>query len=274
MEVTGDVIRSARLTGKLNIGGANSAYQTARALQSPELQLFHGWHPRPAPGAPRIRPVAPSGALLRSTHLQSAHPPSLPASMPPELLDSTAELLRRLRRGDDAAREALFARCLPLLRRWAHGRLPRETRDVADTDDLVQVSLIRALAHVHEFEAQGAGSFLAYLRQILLNEVRGEMRKRRVRGEQVELEAWPLADDGDSVVAHLVGHERLRSYEAALATLGREQQELVLMRIEFGLDYADIARESGSTPNAVRMRLARALEAMGRAIAARQTPAT
>lgn len=184
--------------------------------------------------------------------------------------DSTAELLLRIRAGDAKAREALFRRCLPLLRRWAHGRLPRESRDAADTDDLVQVTLIRALNQAQSFQPQHAGSFLAYLRQILLNEVRGEMRKRRVRGQQVEVSEHDPGDDGESVVEHLLGHERLRQYEDALASLSREQQELVLMRLEFGLDYADIAAETGSTPNAVRMRLARALEAMGRQIAAMQ----
>jgi RNA polymerase sigma-70 factor (ECF subfamily) len=184
--------------------------------------------------------------------------------------DSTAELLRRVRDGDGQARDALFRRCLPLLRRWAHGRLPRESRDVADTDDLVQVTLIRALNHVGDFDARHAGSFLAYLRQILLNEVRGELRKRRVRGIQVEVGGHDPGDGGESVVEHLLGHERLRQYEVALAGLGREQQELVLMRLEFGLDYAAIAAETGSTTNAVRMRLARALETMGRQIAAIQ----
>ena len=40
-----------------------------------------------------------------------------------EALESTATLVRELQQGNDDARERLFARCLPLLRRWAHGRL-------------------------------------------------------------------------------------------------------------------------------------------------------
>jgi RNA polymerase sigma-70 factor, ECF subfamily len=182
--------------------------------------------------------------------------------------ESTETLLLLVRQGDGSARDRLMARYLPLLRRWAHGRLPQRQRDIADTDDLVQVTLIRALNHLQEFESNGSGSLLAYLRQILLNEVRGELRKRQVRGEQIDIADAELFDDGESVVAHLVGHQRLRAYEAALATLGREQQELVVMRVEFGLDYAEIALEVASTPNAVRMRLVRALEVMAQHIAA------
>jgi DNA-directed RNA polymerase specialized sigma24 family protein len=45
------------------------------------------------------------------------------------------------------------------------------------------------------------------------------------------------------------------------------------MRLEFGLDYADIGRELACSPNAVRMRLSRALEAMSVHIAAAMTTA-
>src|SRR5438445_13615394 len=61
--------------------------------------------------------------------------------------EPTEQLLRRIRGGEEAARQALYERCLPLLRRWAHGRLPHQARDIADTDDLVQITLIRALRH-------------------------------------------------------------------------------------------------------------------------------
>ena len=181
--------------------------------------------------------------------------------------EPTEQLLRRIRGGEAAARQALYQRCLPLLQRWAHGRLPGRARDIADTDDLVQVTLMRALNHLEEFEAAGAGSFLAYLRQILLNEVRGELRKRQRRGEKVDIEELPLADERASVVEHLVGQERLRDFENALAGLDREDQELIVMRIEFGMSYPEIALETSATPDAVRMRVARALKGIANSLA-------
>jgi hypothetical protein len=48
---------------------------------------------------------------------------------------STVELLARARSGDEAALNEVFARAIPLLKRWASGRLPRWTRDMIDTDD-------------------------------------------------------------------------------------------------------------------------------------------
>jgi RNA polymerase sigma-70 factor (ECF subfamily) len=182
--------------------------------------------------------------------------------------EPTEELLRRIRAGEAAARQALYERCLPLLRRWAQGRLPHYARDISDTDDLVQVTLLRALNRVEEFETAGSGSFLAYLRQILLNEVRAELRKRRRRGDKVDIDDLPLADEAGSIVEQLVGHERIRSYESALATLDREQQALIVMRLEFGMSYQEIAIETSASADAVRMRVTRALKTVASRIAA------
>ncbi len=184
--------------------------------------------------------------------------------------ESTEQLLRRIRGGEQSARQALYERCLPLLRRWAHGRLPSQARDIADTDDLVQITLMRALNHLDEFQANHSGSFLAYLRQILLNEVRAELRKRRRQGGKVDIDSLALVDESASVAEQLVGRDRWRSYERALARLDRKEQALIVLRLEFGLGYAEIALETGGTPNAVRMRLARALKVMTDHIAEQQ----
>src|SRR6476660_8945498 len=76
-------------------------------------------------------------------------------------LESTAELLERIRSGDESARERLVSRYLPILKRLGHGRLPARARDLSDTDDLVQVTLIRALDHIETFEMRREGAFLA-----------------------------------------------------------------------------------------------------------------
>lgn len=185
------------------------------------------------------------------------------------MAESTELLLRRIRAGDGQARQALYDRCLPLLLRWAHGRLPGYARSAKDTEDLVQITLLNALRHLEQFQADGAGAFLAYLRQILLNEVRKEIRSQRRHGVHVPIDDHELADTG-SVVEQLVQRERLQAYEKALASLGKRQQELVVLRIEFGLSYAEIAAEIGGTPDAARMMIARALQRMAELIGGEQ----
>ena len=94
-----------------------------------------------------------------------------------DALESTADLVHAYRDGDEAARERLVSRCLPLLQRWARGRLPRHGRSLAETDDIVQVSLIRALNNLDRFDAARPGALLSYLRTILMNAVREEIRR-------------------------------------------------------------------------------------------------
>lgn len=181
------------------------------------------------------------------------------------MTEPTELLLRRIRAGDAGAQQALYDRCLPLLLRWAHGRLPHYARGSTDTEDLVQTTLMRALKHLSAFDASGTGAFLAYLRQILLNEVRKEIRSQRRHGTSVPIEDCDLAQSG-SIIEQLVNQERLAAYERALAALTRRQQELVVLRIEFGLSYQEIALEVGGSADAVRMTIARALQKMAETI--------
>lgn len=174
-------------------------------------------------------------------------------------VESTAALLEHVRAGDEAARERLVRRYLPALRRWAHGRLPTPARGMVDTDDLVQVALLRALHRVESFEPQRAGAFLAYLRRILLNSIRDELRRaaRRPRPEALPEE---LMDRAPSLVEQAIGREAVEAYEAGLARLPESQQEVVILRIEFGFTYLEIAEAVGSpSANAARMTVSRAL---------------
>ena len=178
-------------------------------------------------------------------------------------LESTTVLLQQVREGDDSAREALVRRFLPILTNWARGRLPGAARDLAETDDLVQVTLLRALDKIDTFEYRREGAFLAYLRQILLNSVRYEIRRmgNRPQKDLLEDRAEDLASPGDEPpVLRASGPEVVAQYEAALQSLPDTQREAVMLRVEFGYAYADIAEAVGSpSANAARMMVSRAL---------------
>jgi RNA polymerase sigma factor (sigma-70 family) len=174
-------------------------------------------------------------------------------------LDSTADLLARIRTGDPAARDRLLARYLPALHRWARGRLPAFARDRYDTDDLVQVTLLRTLNHLETFVPEREGAFLAYLRRVLQNQIRDEIRRVRRRPARSELDE-NLADPEASPLERAVGREVLERYERALARLSDEQQEAIVLRVEMGFSYGQIAEATGRpTENAARMFVVRAL---------------
>ena len=196
------------------------------------------------------------------TRLDNAQPD------PIEDPESTAVLLGRIRAGDREARERLFGRCLPLLQRWAHRRLPARARDIADTDDLVQVALLKAFHRIAEFESRREGAFLAYLRTILLNAVRDELRRSARRPGVTELDEEMTGGEGPSVLDELIGRDKIRRYEAALESLTEEQREAVILRIEFGMSHGEVAQAMGKpNANAARMTVARALVRLARALA-------
>jgi RNA polymerase sigma-70 factor (ECF subfamily) len=99
----------------------------------------------------------------------SRDPQSTPSG-PDELL-VTVELLRRAKQGDARALEVLTGRYLPRLQRWASGRLPAFARSLTDTSDVVQDTLLKAIAGLDGIEVRGPGGFQAYLRQAVLNRI-------------------------------------------------------------------------------------------------------
>jgi len=174
-------------------------------------------------------------------------------------IETTGVLLVRARGGDVRARDQLAARYLSALKRWAHGRLPMAARDLVDTDDVVQSALYRAMTRLEHFENRGDGAFLAYLRQIVLNQIRDEARRARRRPEHGELPE-DLATGELSPLEQLIGREKLTLYESCLARLNPAQREAVIMRLELGLRYREIAEAMGlSTGNAARLVVARGL---------------
>lgn len=183
------------------------------------------------------------------------------------VVEPTVDVIRRVQSGDSTAREQLLARFLPLLRRWAHGRLPRQIRDMNDTDDLVQVTLVKALSRLGEFDSAGPGAFLAYLRMALLNQVRDEIRRHQRRPEHAQIDLELSDCDAPPLIDQLVGSERVRAYEQALAALPKRQQGLIVMRVEFGMSYPEIAVEVGGTPDAARVMVARAILLLSRQLA-------
>src|SRR5688572_12957308 len=108
--------------------------------------------------------------------------------------ESTIELVIKARDGDRGAVQALLQRCLPEVRRWAHGRLPAHARDALDTGDLVQEAALRLLKRVDDFEPRHVGAMQAYLKQSIINRIRDEIRRVGRRPAPVELVEDPPGD--------------------------------------------------------------------------------
>jgi RNA polymerase sigma-70 factor, ECF subfamily len=174
-------------------------------------------------------------------------------------VEATHDLLMRARRGDERALEALLERCLPALRRWARGRLPAHARDLSDTQDLVQETVMHVLQRLHVFEYRHQGALQAYLRQAINNRILDELRRVRRRPTPVEL-SDNRADPAPSPVEHAIGREGLERYEAALQRLRPADREAIVARIELQQSYEEVAIALGKpTANAARVAVTRAL---------------
>ena len=172
---------------------------------------------------------------------------------------NTLDLLARAQSGDRASAEALFARCLPALRRWARGRLPQYARDLADTQDLVHDALMNSLHRLHAFDARYPGALQAYLRQAVHNRICDEIRRVRRRPASTELDDR-CADGVASPLEVAIGREGIERYEAALQRLRTVDREAIVARIELQQSYEEVAVALGkATPDAARVAVKRAL---------------
>jgi RNA polymerase sigma-70 factor (ECF subfamily) len=178
--------------------------------------------------------------------------------------ESSFALVLRARRGDEAALNDLFQRYSKRLRIWAHGRLPAWARGPADTQDVVQDTLLHVIRKLDNFEPRHEGAFLAYVRMALRNNITDRIRQAQRRGP-----SEPLASSNTSPEPSpydiAEGSELLDRYEAALARLSAPQREAIIARIELRLTWAEVAAalNKPSIP-AAQMAVSRALVRLAR----------
>ncbi len=174
-------------------------------------------------------------------------------------VESTFSLIVRARGGDAEALERLFARHRKPLQRWASGRLPKWARTIADTEDLVQETLLNTFKRIDNFEPRRVGALQAYLRQAILNRIREELRRKGRAPDATDLDDIEV-DSAESPLEHAIGREAVERYERALARLKAEEREAIIARVELGCTYEELAEALGKpTPDAARKTAQRAL---------------
>jgi len=173
--------------------------------------------------------------------------------------EPTIELIARARTGDAVAAEALLQRCLPPLKRWAHGRLPSAARGSLDTDDIVQSAALHLLKRLDRFEPRHVGAMQAYLRQSVINRIRDEVRRIGRQPPPIELPE-ELPSDKSSPLENAIQAEAYERYLTALGKLRPRDRELIVGRIEMQWTFPEIHhRFEFSTIDAARVAVGRAV---------------
>jgi len=169
-------------------------------------------------------------------------------------LDEERLLIVRVKRGDSSAYDQLVRRHLARAFTIAY----RVVGNREDAEDVVQDSFIRALRYINGFDERQP--FAPWLNRLIVNTAL-DARARRAR-EATEPERPDTASPYASPHLALERQEVRDRFAAALAALPARQR-LIVARFEVdGLTTAEIAEETGITPETVRWHLHQARHAL------------
>ena len=234
--VTGPILdvllRAAVLRGVLRPGGASACYAAPSAMTPPDAT------PQPLPPAPADRALA-----------------------------EEQELLAALRRGDDAAYESLVraetGRMLAVARRIL--------RNEEDAREAVQDAFVSIFKGIGGFA--GGARLSTWLHRVAINAALMKLRARKHVQERAIDDLLPRFDDkGHELESHAPwseSAEELVSREETRALVRRLIDELpetyrvaLLLRDIEELSTEEVARQLEVTPNAIKIRIHRARQAL------------
>lgn len=157
---------------------------------------------------------------------------------------------------DPALRDQILA-TVPSLRAFAISL----SGNVDRADDLVQETLLRALANIHSF--QPGTNLSAWLFTILRNLFRSEYRKRK---REVEDTDGSFAESLKSYPEQ-VGRVEFQEFRAALAQLPAEQREALILVGASGFSYEEAADICECAVGTIKSRVNRARSRLAKLLA-------
>ena len=184
---------------------------------------------------------------------------------------SSADLLARAKQGSDAALNLLYEHCAGRLLAFIRLRLGRELRAKLESRDILQATLLKSLAHLHELKGGQTASLMAWLAKIAEHEIRDRAdyhgRDRRDAGREVAIDDdAPIAVAARSALSQVILDEQARQLEEAMDTLSPAHREVILLRKFEELTFPEIAKRLGKSEDACRMLFARAMTALTMAL--------
>jgi RNA polymerase sigma-70 factor, ECF subfamily len=162
---------------------------------------------------------------------------------------------------DSSIRDDMLA-AIPNLRAFAYSLSGRVDR----ADDLVQETLVRAIAKIDHFTP--GTNLNAWLFTILRNYFRSEFRKQRREVEDVD------GKYADRLVSQpeQVGRVELKEFSEALATLPDNQREALVLVGASGFSYEEAAEICGCAVGTVKSRVNRARSRLAQLMSVGETP--
>jgi len=175
---------------------------------------------------------------------------------------SDEELLSRVRAGDAEAFRVIFDREAPGVRRFLGDLL----RDDVAADEGTQETFVRAHNRLGTLEEPGKlqGWLFGIARMVFFE----QLRRRRRNGAPIDpFDEMPQIDRAPSPEALLLSAESDRMLDGAIADLTEERRAALLMRIDHGLGYSEIASAMGWSLQKVKNEIHRARLQLRRSLA-------
>jgi RNA polymerase sigma-70 factor (ECF subfamily) len=193
-------------------------------------------------------------------------------------MTATGSDLRRLidqaRRDEPGALDRLLDSYRNYLRVLARTGIDASLQGKADPSDLVQDALLRASQNFGQFRGASEAELAGWLRQILARCLANFVRRYRTGGRRAgreqsldqlldrssEAMGRVLAASGTSPSASAERRDLGVVLSDALAQLGEDQREVIVLFHLEGLGWDEVARRMGRTPGAVQKLWTRALK--------------
>ena len=186
-----------------------------------------------------------------------------------DVISDEQALLARLRAGEDAAFEELVRTYTPRLL----GLARRIVGNDEDARDVIQDALLSAFRSIDRF--QGEARLGTWLHRIVVNTALMKLRRRRRKPEEsIEpllpafqsdghfaetFSPWTRSEAADAALSRA---ETKRLVRGLIDQLPESFRTVLLLRDIEGLDTEETARVLETTPNAVKIRLHRARQAL------------
>lgn len=189
--------------------------------------------------------------------------------------DETQQLLSNVNQGGDAAKNQLLDRHRNALRRMVQMRLDQKIRQRVDVSDVVQDVLIEANRRLTDYLQNPLMPFHLWLRQIAKDRIIDAHRRHRVSAKRSVDREQPVAAvspdrstldlvvqlcDGELTPAAAAAQKELAcKVEQAIAQLGDQDSEIILMRHYEQLSNQETAQALNVSAPAASMRYLRAV---------------
>lgn len=190
--------------------------------------------------------------------------------------DQTQELLNKAKQGDSSAAERLLGRHRDALRKMVAMRLDRKIQTRIDASDIVQEVLVEANRRLDKYLENPVMPFHLWLRHMAKDRIIDAHRRHRASAkrsvdkeqpllaaggmDRSTMELAALISDREATPAAAATMQELQArFEAAIAQLGEQDQEIVLMRHFEHLTNQETAQALELTEPAASMRYLRAM---------------